>query len=152
LEQFDAAGLKLEYIEDPLPRGDFAGLRELTRRAPTRVIGHDYLNTIEDMERLVDAGIGGIRTNGDFDYMLECIRLAERHHLPVYVGNSQFEIDVHIAVAFDVVDRIEYSALGWNSLVEQPVQISDGLARAPERLGHGLVLKGRSSTGSLFPG
>lgn len=76
LEQYDAAGIELEYIEDPLPRGDFAGLRELTRRAPIQVVGHDYLNTIADMQRLVDAGIGGIRANGDFNYMLECIQLA----------------------------------------------------------------------------
>ena len=141
LEQFEAAGVGLEYIEDPLPRSHFAGLQELTRRSPTRVIGHDYLDTIEDMQRLVDAGIGGIRTTGDFDYMLECVRLAERHHLPVYAGNWQFEIGVHIAAAFDTVDRFEYSALDWNLLVEEPVRISGGMAFAPERPGHGLVLK-----------
>lgn len=144
LEQFNAAGIELEYIEDPLPRGDFSGLRELTRRTCTPVFGHDYLNTLEDMERLVDAGVGGIRTNGEFDYMLECIGLAKRHRLPVSVGNSQFEIDVHVAAAFDVVDRIEYSALGWNSLVEEPVEIDDGLAIAPGRPGHGMVLKAKT--------
>jgi hypothetical protein len=68
-----------------------------------------------------------------------------RHHLPAYVGNSQLEIDVHVAAAFNVVGRIEYSALGWNSLVAEPVQISNGVARAPERLGHGLVLKRQAS-------
>ena len=141
LEQFDAAGVGLEYIEDPLPRDHFSGLQELTRRAPTRVIGHDYLDKIEDMQRLVDCGIGGLRTTGDFDYMLECVRLAERHQLPVYAGNWQFEIGVHIAAAFDAVDRFEYSALDWNLLVEEPVRISGGVAFAPERPGHGLVLK-----------
>ena len=46
-----------------------------------------------------------------------------------------------MAAAFDVVDRIDYSALGWNNLIAAPIQITDGRMTAPETPGHGVVLK-----------
>ena len=141
LEEFERAGIRLTYLEDPLYRTDLAGLRELTTRSPTPIIGHDYLSTIEEVQQLVDAGIGGLRTFKDFDFMIDCVAIARRNELPVYVGNSPFELSVHAAVAFDVIDRIEFADLGWNQIVEQPVRFENGQAFTPEVPGHGFVPK-----------
>jgi L-alanine-DL-glutamate epimerase-like enolase superfamily enzyme len=141
LEQFDKAGIQLEYLEDPLYRTDFTGLRELTARSLTPIIGHDYLSTLEDVQKLVDAGVSGIRTFKDFDFMIGCVEIARRHQLPLYIGNSPFELSVHAAVAFESIDRIEFADLGWNHLVTQSVRIANGLAYAPESPGHGFVPK-----------
>ena len=141
LDDIGAAGIELEYIEDPLARDDVVGLTELAKRTKVRVIGHDYVSNIADMRRLVDAGLGGIRTDKDFDYMIECIDLARDHKLPVYIGNSQFEVSVHAAVAFPEVDCIEFSDLKWNELVQCPVDFSGGVATAPVVPGHGVKLR-----------
>ena len=141
LEQFDRAGIQLEYLEDPIYRTDLAGIHELATRSPIPIIGHDYLSTIDEITKLVDTGIQGIRTNKDFDYMIDCMTLAHQHNLPVYIGNSQFEVSIHAAIAFDQVDRIEFADLGWNTIVTQPVRIVDGIMLAPEVPGHGFVPK-----------
>ena len=141
LEAFAAAGINLQYIEDPLPRHDIEGFRALCERSPVPVIGHDYLTRVEDLELLVEAGLKGIRTNGSIDYMLDCLQLAQRCGLPVYVGNSFAEVLVHFACAFPQVDRMEYSDLALSDLITRPVVIVDGEAIPPEVPGHGLVLR-----------
>lgn len=141
IREYALAGIDLEYIEDPLHRHDASGLRELVFRSPIPVAGHDYLTSIDEVASLVDAGLGAIRTNGNIDYMLECVALAERKGLPVYVGNSFAEVLVHVACAFPVVDRIEFSGLALSDLITRPIAIHDGAAYAPEVPGHGLILK-----------
>lgn len=141
IREYALAGIDLEYIEDPLHRHDVSGLEELVFRSPIPVAGHDYLTRIDELAPLVEAGLGAIRTNGNIDYMLECVALAERKGLPVYVGNSFAEILVHVACAFPVVDRIEFSGLALSDLITRPIAIHDGAAFAPEVPGHGLILK-----------
>ena len=141
LEAFAAAGINLQYIEDPLPRDDIEGFRALCARSPVPVIGHDYLSRVEELEPLVEAGLKGIRTNGSIDYMLDCLELAQRYRLPVYVGNSFAEVLVHFACAFPQVDRLEYSDLALSDLITRPVVIVDGVAIPSEVPGHGLVLR-----------
>ncbi len=141
LEQFDRVGIRLEYLEDPIYRSDLASIQELVARSPVPIIGHDYLNTIDDMTKLVDTGIQGIRMGKDFDYMIDCVALARQHNLPIYIGNSPFEVSIHAAIAFGEVDRIEFADLGWNTIVTQPVKIVEGIMMAPDVPGHGFVPK-----------
>lgn len=142
LEQFEKAGINLQYLEDPLHRADINGFHELTSRSPVPIIGNDYVDNLDDMRKMIEHGhIKGIRTFKDFDYMKGCIKLADEFELPVYIGNSQFEVSVHAAVAFPQVQYIEFADLAWNDLVTEPVQFIDGFAIAPERPGHGLVPK-----------
>ena len=141
LDAFERAGVGLSYIEDPLPRHDVAGLRELTARTTVPVAGHDYLMRIDELAMLADAGLGAIRTNGNIDYTLECIDLAEQRRLPVYVGNSFVEHLIEVACAFPIVDRIEYSALSLSDLVVRPVVVRNGAASPSDVPGHGMRLR-----------
>lgn len=139
LEQFERAGVRLAYLEDPIYRTDIAGIKELTSRSPIPIIGNDYLDKIEDVEALIEkGGVHGVRTFKDFDFMQDCIGLARMHNIPVYIGNSQFEVSVHAAAAYPEVQMIEFADLGWNELVRHPVQFENGFAIAPDRPGHGL--------------
>lgn len=142
LEQFESAGITLKYLEDPIYRTDINGIRELTSRSPIPIIGDDYLDNVDDVEIMIkEGGINGIRTFKDFDYMLGCIKLSQKYNLPVYIGNSQFEISIHAAVAFPEVKMIEFADLGWNQLVQNPIKFNNGYAIAPDIPGHGLVPK-----------
>lgn len=139
IEAYEQNGINLEYIEDPLPHDDIKGFKELTSRSPIPIIGHDYINNFEQIHRLVDeGGVHGIRTGKDIDYSLKCIELATEYNLPVYLGNSVFEINAHLALAFDQVNRTEYSFLSTSEIIQKPIIFKNGNIQAPIEIGHGL--------------
>ena len=139
IETYEKNGIKLQYLEDPLSHTDIAGLKELTKRSPIPIIGHDYINDYNDFRKMVDmGGLHGIRTGKDIDYALKCIKLAEEFNIEVYLGNSVFEVNAHLALAFDQVNRMEYSYLQTNDMIMQPIQFRNGFVQAPKQNGHGL--------------
>jgi len=139
IETYLSNGIPLEYLEDPLRRDDVKGFAELTKRSPIPIIGHDYVNSIDDLRRLVEVGgLQGVRTGKDIDYALASIELAASANIPVYLGNSMFEINAHLALAFDQVDRTEFSYLATNDILAQPIQFKNGYIQRPQVIGHGL--------------
>lgn len=139
LEAYEKNGIHLQYLEDPLNHKDFKGLKELCKRSPVPIIGHDYINQFDMIRQMLEeCGLKGIRTGKDIDYSLKCIELAEEYNIPVYLGNSMFEVNAHLALAFDTVDRTEYSHLKTNNLLTSPIKFKDGFIQAPVASGHGL--------------
>ena len=139
IEQYEKNGIHLEYLEDPLKRDDIKGFRELTKRSPIPIIGHDYINKFQDLKILIDeGGLSGIRTGKDIDFSLQCIELAKSYNLPVYLGNSMFEVNAHLALAFDQVNRTEFSYLKTNEMMSTPIVFKNGFMQAPTGIGHGL--------------
>jgi L-alanine-DL-glutamate epimerase-like enolase superfamily enzyme len=139
LDLYERNGIHLEYLEDPLRRDDLNGFAELTKRSPVPIIGHDYINQFEELKRLVEyGGLKGIRTGKDIDHSLKCIALAESSGIPVYLGNSIFEINAHLAMAFSRVNRTEFSLLATNDIIASPVKFKNGKIQAPSLTGHGL--------------
>lgn len=47
-------GYPLELVEQPLPRGDYAGLRDLTRELPVPIILDESVHCLEDLNRALD--------------------------------------------------------------------------------------------------
>ena len=139
IEMYIKNDIHLEYLEDPLNRNDIKGFKELTKRSPIPIIGHDYINDFEELKILVDeGGLSGIRTGKDIDYAIKSIELAKSYNLPVYLGNSMFEVNAHLALAFDQVNRTEYSYLETNEMISHPIVFKNGYIQAPETIGHGL--------------
>ena len=66
--------------------------------------------------------------------------LAADRGVPVSLGNTFLEVGIHMACALPEVQWLEYSFQNFDHLVDQPVEIRDGWAFAPDRPGHGLVL------------
>jgi L-alanine-DL-glutamate epimerase-like enolase superfamily enzyme len=66
--------------------------------------------------------------------------LASELGIPVTLGNTFLEVGVHMACALPEVAWMEYSFQNYDLLAEEPVEIRDGWAYAPDRPGHGLVL------------
>lgn len=137
IEEYQKNDIHLEYIEDPLNNKDITGFKELTMRSPIPIIGHDYINKFENLRQLVDeGGLNGIRTGKDIDYSIKCIELAKEYNLPVYLGNSLFEVNAHLAMAFEQVDRTEYSHLNTNDIITSPIQFTNGFIQKPTSSGH----------------
>jgi L-alanine-DL-glutamate epimerase-like enolase superfamily enzyme len=140
--EFTKAGLRLGYIEDPIPYDRVDQYAALAGRLDIDVVGHDYLSTLGEMRALLGTGaLNRVRCGADIDLILDIAELARERDLPLIFGNSIFEMNVHAACALPNVDRLEFSGLAWNELVDQPVRFEDGFAYPPQAPGHGLELK-----------
>ncbi len=136
---FQREGVQLAYLEDPLPRGDVEGLARLNAVLELDVVGHDYLPDARRLRELVERqAVSRLRVPGDMDLAMACVDVATEFGVPLIFGNSMFELNVHAAVAFPQVDRLEFSGLDWNLVPQSPVRFENGFGIAPAATGHGL--------------
>jgi L-alanine-DL-glutamate epimerase-like enolase superfamily enzyme len=68
----------------------------------------------------------------------------------ISLGNTMLELGVHLASALPEARWLEYSFQNYNHLVEEPIEIRDGIATAPDRPGHGLTLKRDGATPEII--
>lgn len=139
---FQKEGIRIAYVEDPLPRADVDGMARLNASIEPDVVGHDYLTDSRELRRFLERkAFSRVRVNGDLDYAEACADLAMEFQTPLIFGNSMFELNVHPALALPLVDRVEFSDLAWNLLPKTPIQFEEGFALAPTEPGHGLAPK-----------
>lgn len=135
------AGHHLLWVEDPILRHDYEGLRTLRHAAHwTQINSGEYLDLQGKRLLLENHGADIINVHGQVSDVMRIGWLAAEHGIPVCIGNTFLEVGVHMAVALPEVEWLEYSFQNFDHLVEQPVEIRDGYAYAPDRPGHGLVL------------
>lgn len=134
-------GFRFEWIEDPILRNDYDGLRLLRRAFPdTMINSSEYLDVSGKRCLMEENGTDILNVHGQITDVMRIGWLAAEKGVPVTVGNTFLEVGVHPAVALPEVGWMEYSFQNFDHLVETPVLIKDGFAHAPERAGHGLVL------------
>lgn len=135
------AGFEILWIEDPCLRDDFAGLREIRAACPfTHVNSGEYLD-LHGKRMLLEAGGADIlNVHGHISDVMHAGWLAGEHGVEISLGNTMLELGVHLAAALPEARWLEYSFQNYNHLVEIPVRIEGGVAYAPDRPGHGLIL------------
>jgi L-alanine-DL-glutamate epimerase-like enolase superfamily enzyme len=139
IRYFQKHGVRLSYVEDPLPRTDLDGLARLNAAIDVDVVGHDYIVDPKELRRFAERkAVSRLRVMAMPDLALACADISADHGTPLIFGNSMFELGVHAAVALPNVDRLEFSDLDWNLLPQNPVRFENGYAVAPDRPGHGL--------------
>lgn len=141
LEAIRAAGHDLLWVEDPILRHDYEGLRTLRHAANwTQINSGEYLD-LQGKRLLLDAfGADILNVHAQVTDVMRIGWLAADLGIPVTIGNTFLEVGVHMAAALPEVEWLEYSFQNFDHLVEQPIEIRDGYAYAPDRPGHGLVL------------
>jgi L-alanine-DL-glutamate epimerase-like enolase superfamily enzyme len=141
MEAIRATGVDLLWVEDPILRSDFAGLRLLRNAAPwTQINSGEYLDLSGKRALLEAEGADIINVHAQVGDVMKIGWFAAEKAIPVSLGNTFLEMGVHMACALPEVEWLEYSFQNFDHLVEQPIEISDGWAYAPDRVGHGLVL------------
>lgn len=141
LHTYRRAGSDLLWIEDPCLRDDYAGLARISREVPfTLVNAGEYLDLRGKIDLLGHGAVDVLNVHGHLTDSMTASRLAAVRGVPVSVGNTPPEIGVHVAAALPEVIALEYSFLGLEPLVDDPVRFDGGHALAPERPGHGLAL------------
>jgi L-alanine-DL-glutamate epimerase-like enolase superfamily enzyme len=135
------AGFDLLWVEDPILRNDFDGLRLLRDNAPwTMINSGEYLDAHGKRLLMEAGGVDILNVHGQITDVMHIGWLAADRGIPISIGNTFLELGVHMAVALPEVEWLEYSFQNYNQLVEEPIEIRDGYAYAPDRPGHGLVL------------
>lgn len=141
LERIRDAGYDLLWVEDPILRHDFEGLRMLRDGAPWTLINSgEYLDAAGKRALMEAGGTDILNVHGQVTDVMRIGWLAAERGVPVCLGNTFLEIGVHMACALPEVEWLEYSFQNFDHLVEQPIAIVDGYALAPDRPGHGLML------------
>jgi L-alanine-DL-glutamate epimerase-like enolase superfamily enzyme len=140
------AGYDLLWVEDPILRHDFEGLRSLRAAVPfTMINSGEYLDVAGKRELLLAGGTDILNVHGQVTDVMRIGWLAAELGVPVALGNTFLEVGVHMACALPEVEWLEYSFQNFEHLVEAPIRIENGWALAPERPGHGLSLASSST-------
>jgi L-alanine-DL-glutamate epimerase-like enolase superfamily enzyme len=141
LESIHRAGFELLWVEDPILRNDFEGLRLLRRSIPWTLINSgEYLDAAGKRQLMMAGGTDILNVHGQVTDVMRTGWLAAEMGIPVSLGNTFLEVGVHMACALPEVEWLEYSFQNFDHLVEQTMEIHDGWIHAPDRPGHGLVL------------
>jgi L-alanine-DL-glutamate epimerase-like enolase superfamily enzyme len=74
---------------------------------------------------------------------MKVAHLAEAFNLPV-TSHGAHDVTVHLLAAVPNRSYLEAHGFGLERFIAHPLQIVDGLARAPERPGHGVEFDWRA--------
>ena len=141
LEAIHRAGFELMWVEDPILRNDFEGLRLLRKSVPWTLINSgEYLDAAGKRQLMLAGGTDILNVHGQVTDVMRTGWLAAELGVPVSLGNTFLEFGAHMAYALPEVEWLEYSFQNFDHLVERPIEIRDGWVYAPDRFGHGLVL------------
>lgn len=141
LEVIRAAGHELLWVEDPILRNDFEGLKLLRESVGwTMINSGEYLDVGGKRQLLLAGGTDILNVHNQVTDVMRIGWLAAELGIPVSLGNTFLETGVHMAAALPEVQWLEYSFQNYDHLVDEPILIKDGWAYAPDRPGHGLVL------------
>lgn len=141
LSMFRDADIELIWIEDPILRDDFKGLHELRQVASwTQINAGEYLNLSGKRALLQAGGTDILNVHGKVSDTMRIGWLAADMGIPVSLGNTFLDTGIHAACALPEVEWLEYSFLGNDHLITQPIDIHDGYAHLSEQPGIGFSL------------
>jgi L-alanine-DL-glutamate epimerase-like enolase superfamily enzyme len=141
LALFRKAGHHLIWVEDPILRTDFDGLRALSAAHPwTQVNSGEYLDVSGRTRLLMARAADIINLHGRVTEVMRVGWLAAELGVPVAMGNTTLEIGVHTGCALPEARWLEYSFQNYDHLVDAPIPIRDGMAHVPDRPGLGIAL------------
>jgi L-alanine-DL-glutamate epimerase-like enolase superfamily enzyme len=109
----------VEFIEQPLPPGDFEGSRLLREASPIPVIADESCRTLADIPRLI-GGFDGINIKlakcGSLREALRMVHCARAHGLSVMLG-CMVESTLGIAAAIQLAPLVDYVDLDGAALL-----------------------------------
>jgi L-alanine-DL-glutamate epimerase-like enolase superfamily enzyme len=145
LKLYLRGGYDILWVEDPCLRDDFEGLREVRLAVPEVLVNTGEYLDLHGKRKLIDArAVDILNVHGVISDVMRAGWLAAEHGLEVSLGNTSFEIGVHLAAALPECRWMEYSFQNYAHLLQEPVELRDGHAYAPDRPGHGLALSDRA--------
>ena len=150
----DLESIGLEMLEQPLPKQDFSGMGKLQAATSIKIVADESVQTLDDVEKLAAAGVGGINIKlmkvGGLTPALEMIRRARALGLGVMLG-CMIETAIGVtamAQLMGVADWLDLDApaLITNDPFDGLVLDEHFMVHIPERPGIGVILKGEKQS------
>jgi L-Ala-D/L-Glu epimerase len=141
------APYNIEFFEQPVARGDIAGLRLVREHVSVPIFADESCVTLEDVPRVADA-VDGINIKlmkcGGLHTAVKMIHTARAHHLRVMIG-CMIESSIAITAAAHLTPLVDYADLdGALLLAHDPftgVAIRQGRLILPDRPGLGVAAR-----------
>ncbi len=141
LALFADNGLAIHWVEDPLPRDDFTGLRWLRGASRGALINSgEYLTPELRVALLAADAVDIVNLNGTIGDNLRLARACIAANRPMTIGNSVMNVNAHLAAALPDIDMAEDSQLDWTEILAEPLPVIDGAFLLSDRPGHGLSI------------
>jgi L-alanine-DL-glutamate epimerase-like enolase superfamily enzyme len=135
------AGFDIYWIEDPCLRDDYEGLARVIEAVPfTHINAGEYLDLRGKRLLMEHRAVDVLNIHGNITQSRQAAWLSGEYGIPVSLGNTPFELGVHLAASLPEAIWMEYSFQDYDHLIADPVQFEGGYAIAPDRPGHGLAL------------
>jgi L-alanine-DL-glutamate epimerase-like enolase superfamily enzyme len=133
---------KVFWLEEPTAPDDFPGHGRIAAEGGVAIAAGENLHTEREFKMLMQAGgvafpepdvanIGGVTA------WLRIAKLAQHHNLPV-TSHGVHDLHVHLLAAIPNSSYLEYHGFGLDRFLSEPLRITDGIAVAPDRSGHGV--------------
>ena len=137
----------IEFVEQPVPAHDLAGLKMIRDNVPLPIIADESCVTIEDIPRLSECVDGvnlKLMKNNGIRNVFKMIQVARAHHLRVMLG-CMIETSLSITAAAHLTPLVDYADLDGNLLIDNDpykgVTVKNGKLMLPD--GPGLGVKTR---------
>ena len=137
------AGADIFWLEEPTIPDDVAGHARIAREGGVPIASGENLHSTYEFRDLIR--YGGVSfpepdaaTLGGITPWLRVARLAESHNLPV-TSHGVHDLHVHLLGGISNASYLEVHGFGLERFIESPIQISEGWAQAPDRVGHGVA-------------
>ena len=134
----------LYWLEEPVIPDDFVGHARVQSMGGVPVASGENLHSTYEFSQLIEGG--GVTypepdaaTVGGITPWLKVAELSQAHGLQV-TSHGIHDIHVHLLAAVPNADYLEVHGFGLERFIEEPLQMNNGLALAPDRPGHGVVL------------
>jgi L-alanine-DL-glutamate epimerase-like enolase superfamily enzyme len=139
------APYNIEFIEQPVPPTDLAGLKLIRDNVPVPIMADESCVAVEDIPRLagcVDAvNLKLMKSNG-ITNVLKMIHVARAHHLKIMLG-CMIETSVAITAAAHLTPLVDYADLDGHLLIDNDpftgVTVEHGKLVLPDAPGLGVT-------------
>ncbi len=134
----------LYWLEEPVIPDDFLGHARVKAEGGVPIASGENLHSVYEFQRLIESG--GVNypepdaaTVGGITPWLKIAEYSDARGLKV-TSHGIHDIHVHLLAAVPNADYLEVHGFGLERFIAEPFQLNNGLARAPDRPGHGVVL------------
>ncbi|MCO1659027.1 mandelate racemase/muconate lactonizing enzyme family protein [Pseudonocardia humida] len=136
-------GFDLVWLEEPTIPDDVEGHVRVLRDGGLPIAAGENLHTLYEFRTAMAAGAvtypePDVCNVGGMTVFRKVAALAEAHNLPV-TSHGAHDLTVHLMAAAPNRTYMEAHGFALERYLAEPLEISDGVAVAPERPGHGLT-------------
>jgi L-alanine-DL-glutamate epimerase-like enolase superfamily enzyme len=137
----------IEFVEQPVPAHDLAGLKMIREHSPLPIIADESCVSLHDIPRLSECVDGvnlKLMKNGGIHTALKMIHTARAHNLQVMLG-CMIESSLAITAAAQLTPLVDYADLDGHLLIKDDpyrgVQVEQGKLILPDAPGLGVVMR-----------